>query len=83
MEHDAVLESAVVPWEDSNKLAKPKAYVVLKSGVAGNHQLMRQLQDFVKMRLSPYKYPRRVQFVADLPKTAVGKIQRFKLREEQ
>ena len=83
VEHDAVLESAVVPWEDSNKLAKPKAYVVLKSGVAGNDQLMRQLQDFVKMRLSPYKYPRRVQFVADLPKTAAGKIQRFKLREQQ
>ena len=83
VEHHAVLESAVVSWEDDNKLLKPKAYVVLKSDVNGDDHLARELKDFVKLRLTPYKYPRRIHFVSDLPKTAAGKIQRFKLREEQ
>ncbi len=83
VEHEAVLESAVVPWEDGDRLFKPEAYVVLKANVTGDNQLVHELKDFVKMRLTPYKYPRRIHFVTDLPKTAAGKIQRFKLREEE
>ena len=83
VEHETVLESAVVAWEDDNKLLKPQAYVVLKAGVEGDEPLIRELQDFVKMRLTPYKYPRLIEFVDDLPKTAAGKIQRFKLRDAE
>jgi len=58
---------------------KPKAFVVLKHGKAGD-DLAAELQRFVKDRLAPYKYPRWIEFVDELPKTATGKIQRFKLR---
>jgi benzoate-CoA ligase len=78
--HDSVLEAAVVGAEDENKLVKPKAYVVLKPGKAGNEELKVQLQQHVKDKLAPYKYPRWIQFLNELPKTATGKIQRFKLR---
>jgi benzoate-CoA ligase len=78
--HDAVLEAAVVGAEDENKLVKPKAFVVLKQGQAGNDATKSALQQHVKDRLAPYKYPRWIEFVAELPKTATGKIQRFKLR---
>jgi acyl-coenzyme A synthetase/AMP-(fatty) acid ligase len=57
------------------------AFVVLKQGIAGNAELARELQDFVKQRITPYKYPRRVEFLAELPKTAAGKLLRYKLRE--
>jgi benzoate-CoA ligase len=62
---------------------KPKAFVVLKEGIAPSLQLVQELQDFVKRELEPYKYPRLIEFVAELPKTATGKIQRFKLREAE
>jgi benzoate-CoA ligase len=75
--HEAVLEAAVVGQEDEQKLVKPKAYVVLKPG---RQATVAELQDFVKSRLAPYKYPRWIEFVGELPKTATGKIQRFKLR---
>ena len=75
--HEAVLEAAVVGADDENKLTKPKAFVVLKPGAAAS---VEELQSFVKGRLAPYKYPRWVEFVKELPKTATGKIQRFKLR---
>jgi benzoate-CoA ligase len=78
--HEAVLEAAVVGAEDDNKLVKPKAFVVLKQGQAGSEQTKAALQQHVKDRLAPYKYPRWIEFVAELPKTATGKIQRFKLR---
>jgi len=78
--HDAVLEAAVVGAEDENKLIKPKAYVVLKPGRTGGEALTSALQQHVKDRLAPYKYPRWIEFIAELPKTATGKIQRFKLR---
>jgi len=78
--HDAVLEAAVVGAEDENKLVKPKAYVVLKAGRNGDEKLQAALQQHVKDRLAPYKYPRWIEFVAELPKTSTGKIQRFKLR---
>jgi benzoate-CoA ligase len=78
--HDSVLEAAVVGAEDENKLVKPKAFVVLKPGKTGNEELKVQLQQHVKDKLAPYKYPRWIQFLNELPKTATGKIQRFKLR---
>jgi benzoate-CoA ligase len=78
--HPKVHEAAVVGREDSQRLVKPIAYVVLAAGSAGSDALTRELQDFVKSRLAPYKYPRWIEFVAELPKTATGKIQRFKLR---
>jgi len=76
--HEAVLEAAVVGKEDEQKLVKPKAYVVLKPGKQASAE---ELQNFVKSRLAPYKYPRWIEFVTELPKTATGKIQRFKLRQ--
>jgi acyl-coenzyme A synthetase/AMP-(fatty) acid ligase len=79
-EHPAVLEAAVVGWEDDNRLLKPKAFVVLKQGVAPSPALAAELQQFVKTRTLPHKYPRWVEFVSELPKTATGKIQRYKLR---
>jgi benzoate-CoA ligase len=78
--HESVLEAAVVGAEDENKLVKPKAYVVLKAGNTGNEELRARLQQHVKDKLAPYKYPRWIQFLNELPKTATGKIQRFKLR---
>jgi benzoate-CoA ligase len=78
--HDAVLEAAVVGKADEQKLVKPKAYVVLKSGNTGDEKLRTALQQHVKDKLAPYKYPRWIEFTSELPKTATGKIQRFKLR---
>jgi benzoate-CoA ligase len=72
-----VLEAAVIGVEDEQKLVKPKAYVVLKPGAAAS---VEALQRHVKDRLAPYKYPRWIEFADELPKTATGKIQRFKLR---
>jgi benzoate-CoA ligase len=80
MSHAAVLEAAVVGAQDEHKLTKPKAFIVLKPGHAGGAALIGELQQHVKDKLAPFKYPRWIEFVADLPKTATGKIQRFKLR---
>jgi benzoate-CoA ligase len=82
LSHPDVLEAAVVGWNDEQKLIKPKAFVVLKSADKANDALARALQDHVKAKLAPFKYPRWVEFRKDLPKTATGKIQRFKLRAE-
>ena len=78
--HGAVLEAAVVGHADESELIKPKAFVVLKPGLTGAPALAVELQEHVKARLAPFKYPRWIEFVAELPKTATGKIQRFKLR---
>jgi len=78
--HYAVLEAAVVGREDDNKLVKPKAFVVLKEGQSPGEPLKTAMQQHIKDRLAPYKYPRWIEFVSELPKTATGKIQRFKLR---
>ncbi|MCK9258950.1 MAG: benzoate-CoA ligase family protein [Azoarcus sp.] len=78
--HEAVLEAAVVGCEDEDRLIKPKAYVVLKPGLKADDGLREQLKAHVKSVLAPYKYPRWMEFVEELPKTATGKIQRFKLR---
>ena len=75
--HGAVLEAAVIGVADTDQLVKPKAYVVLKPGQAATAE---ELQQHVKSLLAPYKYPRWIEFVPELPKTATGKIQRFKLR---
>ena len=78
--HETVLEAAVVGAEDGNKLIKPRAFVVLKPGNSGDDALKAALQQHVKDKLAPYKYPRWIEFLPELPKTATGKIQRFKLR---
>jgi benzoate-CoA ligase len=80
--HAAVLEAAVVGQADENGLIKPKAYVVLRADVRQSTALAADLQHHVKSRLAPYKYPRWIEFVDELPKTATGKIQRFKLRAQ-
>ena len=79
MTHTAVLEAAVIGVMDAEELVKPKAYVVLKAGAAVTAE---ELQGHVKRALAPYKYPRWIEFVSELPKTATGKIQRFKLRQQ-
>jgi len=80
-EHPAVVEAGVVGAEDKDELVKPLAFVVLARGHAPSPALETELKAFVKNRLAPYKYPRWIVFVDELPKTATGKIQRFKLRE--
>jgi benzoate-CoA ligase len=79
--HPAVLEVAVVGAADENNLIKPKAFVVTKPGVAADAKLAQELQEFVKSKLAPYKYPRWIEFRDELPKTATGKLQRFLLRK--
>ena len=78
--HEAVLEAAVIGFADENELIKPKAFIVVKPDHDPSPALAAQLQDHVKAKLAPYKYPRWIEFVRELPKTATGKIQRFKLR---
>jgi benzoate-CoA ligase len=80
--HPDVLEAAVVGWGDEQKLIKPKAFVVLKDANKASDALTKTLQEHVKAKLAPYKYPRWIEFRKELPKTATGKIQRFKLRAE-
>jgi benzoate-CoA ligase family protein len=79
--HPAVLESGVIGDTDEEGLLKPRAYVVLKEGFQPSPELVRELQDFIKQNTAPFKYPRWIEFVDFLPKTATGKIKRFELRE--
>lgn len=79
-QHPAVLEAAVIGVTDANGLTRTKAYVVCKPGQQVDEAT---LKAFVKERLAPYKYPRLIEFVDELPKTATGKIQRFKLRDAE
>jgi len=83
MEHPAVLECGVVGAKDKDDLTKPRAFVLLKQGHQGSEALGTELKQFVKERIAPYKYPRWVEFVDELPKTATGKIQRFRLRDRE
>jgi benzoate-CoA ligase len=80
--HPAVLESGVVGVPDGEGLIKPRAYVVLKDRTAASEALVAELQTYVKTHTAPHKYPRTVIFVDSLPKTATGKIQRYKLRQQ-
>jgi benzoate-CoA ligase len=78
VQHPAILEAAVIGKEDTDGLTKTKAFIVLKPGQSLTQD---EVKAFVKERLAPYKYPRFIDFVAELPKTATGKIQRFRLRD--
>ncbi|MGH1360470.1 MAG: benzoate-CoA ligase family protein [Burkholderiaceae bacterium] len=78
--HESVLEAAVVGSEDADRLVKPRAFVVLQQDVQPSEALAQTLKDYVKEKLARHKYPRWIEFVTELPKTATGKIQRFKLR---
>ena len=80
IEHKAVLECAVVPGVDSDKLVKPRAYVVLNGSQAPSDELKREIKEYVKQALAHYKYPRWIEFVDTLPKTPTGKIKRFELK---
>jgi 2-aminobenzoate-CoA ligase len=79
--HADVLETAVVAAPDSGRGSVVQAFVVLRDGVTGDAAKAAELQDFAKRSIAPYKYPRRVAFVASLPKTNSGKIQRYRLRQ--
>jgi benzoate-CoA ligase len=79
IQHTGVLEAAVIGVIDAEGLTKTKAFVVRKDGATVSDE---ELKAFVKDKLAPYKYPRLIEFVAELPKTATGKIQRFKLRAQ-
>jgi benzoate-CoA ligase len=81
VEHPAVLEVAVVAQADQDDLVKPAAYVVVGNGHTPSDSLAGQLQAFVAEKLAPYKRPRWINFLPELPKTTTGKIQRFKLRQ--
>jgi 2-aminobenzoate-CoA ligase len=81
LQHQAVLECAVVGVPDVDRGQAVKAFIVLKPGRAGDDVLARAIQDHVKATIAPYKYPRQIEFVATLPKTDTGKLQRFRLRE--
>jgi benzoate-CoA ligase family protein len=81
LEHPLVREAAVVGFADGNKLMKPAAYVVLKNGRTGDDALREQLKQHVSSRLAAHKCPQVLEFVNELPKTATGKIQRYKLRQ--
>jgi acyl-coenzyme A synthetase/AMP-(fatty) acid ligase len=81
LEHKAVQECAVVPSPDTERGEVVKAFVVLREGFAGDAALVTELQDHVKSVTAPYKYPRRIEFVAEIPKTVTGKIRRRTLRD--
>jgi 4-hydroxybenzoate-CoA ligase len=81
LSHEAVLEAAVIGKPDGNGLMKPKAFIVLKSGYCADEELLETLRAHVKERAGAWKYPRWIDIRPDLPRTATGKIQRFKLRD--
>jgi 2-aminobenzoate-CoA ligase len=81
LQHEAVAECAVVGMPDEERGQVVSAFVVLKPDLVAGPQLAKTLQDFVKSSIAPYKYPRRLEFVASLPRSESGKLQRFQLRE--
>ena len=80
--HDAVLEAAVIGKQDADGLIKPKAFIVLKNGYTADESLLEKLRSHVKEQAGPWKYPRWISVCPELPRTATGKLQRFKLREQ-
>lgn len=83
LEHEAVAESAVVSSPDEVRGEVVKAFIVLAPGYQPSDDLVKELQDYVKKTTAPYKYPRKIEFVSDLPKTISGKIRRVELREKE
>ena len=83
IEHPAVVESAVVPSSDEDRGSVVKAYVVLGKDYEPSDGLAREIQDFCKAQTAPYKYPRRIEFISELPKTTSGKIRRVELRQRE
>ena len=83
LEHEAVAECAVIASPDPDRGNIVKAFIVTREGFEGNKSLVGILQDFVKEEIAPYKYPRSIVFVDELPKTQTGKLQRFRLREQE
>jgi benzoate-CoA ligase len=81
IEHSSVLEAAVIAFEEESGLHTVQAFIVLRDGCNSHEGLIRELQEFVKQRITPYKYPRRIEFLPELPKTAAGKVLRYRLRE--
>jgi len=81
--HEAVLEAAVIGKQDADGLVKPKAFIVLKRGYVADETLLEKLKSHVKQHAGPWKFPRWIDVRTDLPHTATGKIQRFKLRDEE
>jgi len=79
--HSAVAECGVVGAPDEDRGMVVKAYVVLRAGMSGDAAMTRTLQDHVKASIAPYKYPRAIEYVTELPKTQTGKLQRFELRK--
>jgi 2-aminobenzoate-CoA ligase len=82
MQHPAVAECGVVGADDMERGQVVMAFVVLKPGHAGSLDLEKEIQEFVKQTIAPFKYPRRVAFLDALPRTETGKLQRFKLRQQ-
>jgi len=78
-----VAECGVIGRPDEQRGMLVKAFCVLKPGFAGDAAMVRELQDFVKASIAPYKYPREIAFVQALPRTETGKLQRFKLKQAQ
>src|SRR5438045_7781710 len=83
LDHPKVAECAVVAAPDEERGQIVKAFVVLVPGAASTDATVRELQDFVKAQIAPYKYPRAIEFRESLPRTHTGKLQRFKLRSEK
>jgi acetyl-CoA synthetase len=83
LEHDAVAEAAAVASPDERRGNVVKAFIVLASGHEASDELVADIQKFVRERLSAYAYPRKIEFVDDLPKTLTGKIRRIELRQQE
>ncbi|HJP21398.1 MAG TPA: AMP-binding protein, partial [Alphaproteobacteria bacterium] len=83
LDHEAVQECAVVASPDPERSFIVKAFVILRDGAADDDATVKALQDHVKATIAPYKYPRAIEFVAELPRTETGKVQRFKLRQQE
>ncbi|MBT3916646.1 MAG: AMP-binding protein [Rhodospirillaceae bacterium] len=81
LEHEAVAECAVIASPDPDRGNIVKAFIVLRDGFDGTDELVKTLQDYVKNEIAPYKYPRAITFIDDLPKTQTGKLQRYRLRD--
>ncbi|MHA1566625.1 MAG: AMP-binding protein, partial [Alphaproteobacteria bacterium] len=83
LEHDAVRECAVVGSPDPRRGNIVKAFIVLRDGTTPSPDMAKDLQDFVKAEIAPYKYPRAIEFIDTLPRTETGKVQRFRLRQQE